>query len=511
MLAVAGAQALTPVPVAAQEREVVPGIATARPIPGVPMKLAGNRIVFTDWSYVQPGDLDWVDASGKSVYVVGNVSPGAARHVGIEAPRGVRIRAERPQIVGPLERPHRCIIQDGKLYRGWTDNEYYESTDGITWVKKARLVLDKETDGIQHVFIDPVAPAEERYKSVWSDDRLTAADFDRYRKQYPDDWEPRALVHYAEYKTVSCIRGSVSPDGIHWKTLPDPLGVEYSDTLNTAYYDSVLRKYVVFTRAWSIRPYADHLPVDIRNSWTGTGRRAIGRTSSATFRHFPPSELILEAPPSMLPSETLYTNCYTTVPGAPDQHLMFPTVWNASIDDRTRIVMASSHDGAVWSWVPGGDLLETAKPGEWNGGCIWATPNLIELPNGDWALPYYAHNVPHKYPRGQRKSGLGYAVWPKGRMVAIEAPEKGELTMMTVIAPGLRLRVNATTTAAGSILVEVAGKPDRTFDRCARLSGDLHWSPVRWGDHEDLGIAAGQAVTLRFRLDHAAIYGIQFE
>jgi hypothetical protein len=72
--------------------------------------------------------------------------------------------------------------------------------------------------------------------------------------------------------------------------------------------------------------------------------------------------------------------------------------------------MASSHDGIHWNWVPDGDLLETQPFGQWNGGCIWANPEMIELPDGTWALPYSAHNVPHKYPRGQRKGGLGYAM-----------------------------------------------------------------------------------------------------
>ena len=121
---------------------------------------------------------------------------------------------------------------------------------------------------------------------------------------------------------------------------------------------------------------------------------------------------------------------------------MFPAVWNASIDDSTRIVMASSYDGQNWYWVPGGDLLETAEYGQWNGGCIWAEPNLIEFPNGDWALPYSAHNVPHKYPRGQRQGGLGYAVWPKGRMVALEAAARGQFTLMPVILPGRVLRIS---------------------------------------------------------------------
>ena len=221
--------------------------------------------------------------------------------------------------------------------------------------------------------------------------------------------------------------------------------------------------------------------------------------------------MVLDPTPSMLPSESLYTNCYTTVPKAPDQHLMFPAVWNASIDDTTRIVMASSHDGENWYWVPGGDLLETAEYGQWNGGCIWAEPNLIELPNGDWALPYSAHNVPHKYPRGQRKGGLGYAIWPKGRMVALVADTRGQFTLMPLVAPGRVLKINADTKRTGGVLVEVAGDPERTFAKCRRLFGDLDWATVTWGEKADLGKKVGEPVTLRFRLERADLYGVEFE
>jgi hypothetical protein len=57
--------------------------------------------------------------------------------------------------------------------------------------------------------------------------------------------------------------------------------------------------------------------------------------------------------------------------------LMFPTIWNGSRDDTTRIALASSHDGKVWHWMPGGDLLRTPPFGRWDGGCIWATPNAV--------------------------------------------------------------------------------------------------------------------------------------
>src|SRR5690349_13443163 len=72
------------------ERKVADGIATTRLVPGAPYELAGRRVVFANWYFIQPGDLDWRDAAGKSVYVVGNSGPTEAQHVGIAAPRGIR-------------------------------------------------------------------------------------------------------------------------------------------------------------------------------------------------------------------------------------------------------------------------------------------------------------------------------------------------------------------------------------------------------------------------------------
>lgn len=492
-------------------REVFPGIATDRVVLGKPYDLLGTRMMFTNWYYIDPGDLDWRNNADVSVYVDGDADLNGAHHIGIRPPHGIRIRAEKPEILGPMEMPYRTILQDGALYKGWTSSEYYESVDGTTWSKKADLILDElHEDGVNFVFLDPDAPQAERFKAVWTG-HLTRAQFDAFREKRPDGWEPKAVFLLGEQDQVTCLRGSVSPDGITWTTLPEPLVVEYCDTLNTAYYDVQLKKYVIYTRFWSIGPTAEGQPVDIRGSWTGVGRRAIGRTESSDFHAFPPSEMILEPSLEMLPSEQLYTNAYTTVPGAPEQHLMFPTVWNASIDDTTRVVMASSHDGQVWHWVPGGDVLETAPFGQWNGGCVWAHPNLIELANGDWALPFIGHNVPHKYPRGVRVGGIAYAVWPKGRLVALEAEEEGEFSTIPVMPKGHILKVNATTKRTGWVKVEVVGDGERSLDKCSPIIGDQPWTALNWGGDAEAIRDLNQPVTLRIQLYQARLYGLEFE
>ncbi|HIJ65122.1 MAG TPA: hypothetical protein HPP77_04155 [Candidatus Hydrogenedentes bacterium] len=512
------------------EREVIDGITTQRIVQGEPYDLAGKRMVFTNWYYVRPGDLDWINDQGETVYVHGDEAPFAAHFVGVHAPRGIRLMAQKPEVVGPITIPHRGIMEDGGLLRGWTDNEYYESSDGYDWVKKASLTFDKEeiTDGVACVFKDPSAPASERYKFVYVSE-IGRERFEAFRRKRPDGFEARSLFLLGETDRVTAIRGAFSGDGLNWTALPDPLVCELADTQNIGYYDTVLRKYVIYTRFWSVGPRTDALPPDIRHCWSGVGRRAIGRTESDDFRSFPPSAMMLEPTPDMLPSEVLYTNSRTTVPRAPDHHLMFPAVWNASVTDDTRVALLSSHDGKVWHWVPGGGKLRQTQPfGQWDGGCVWSGTNLVELPDATWALPYYGHNVPHKYPRGQRGGGVGYMLWPKGRLVAVEAPEQGQFSTVAIMAPGRTLKINAVTKRTGSVRVQVerwewsrkeekrpypvqlTPIPGRTFDDAVPIVGDHVWTTLTWKGGSDLGFSAGAPITLSFSLDHAQIFGLEF-
>lgn len=249
--------------------------------------------------------------------------------------------------------------------------------------------------------------------------------------------------------------------------------------------------------------------------WHFVGRRSIGRTESSTFGNFPLSEFVLVPGPEMLPSDVLYTNGRTTIPGNPTLHVMFPTVWHQA-DDSTSVTMAGSHNGQVWSFLPGGYVLDTAPFGEWDGGCIFARPNLIELADGAFALPYTGYNVPHKYPRGKFKFDTGYMVWPKGRIVAMEAPSLGEFATVGIMPPGRKLLLNAEIRRAGSLAIEVADLggnplPGRSFEDCDRLVGDLYLAPVTWKGQADLGNPDGSPVVLRFKMDTARLYSLDFE
>ena len=508
---------------------------------GEPYAVAGNRLFFINWLYIRPGGLNWVDDAGNGVAANRSVMAGDwdAHYRTHDIPRGIRIVAQPAKRHGPAikrEMPWEqvglrvyTLIHEGDKYRMWagcqaadgkTRDCYFESTDGYTWTRPSMDMIEFEgskdnnlTPGLfgGSLFVDPSAPPEERYKAIGTD-TISQEEFDAYAKENPEGWEPKAFRNDVGH--IYALKGAFSFDGFHWDPAPGIFSVEHADTQNTGYYDAQLKKYVLFTRTWWVNHRAPGAP-EGGEAWFLVGRRSIGRSESDTFGDFPLSEKVLVSPPNMLPSEVLYTNCKTVIPGAPDHHLIFPGVWNMD-SDATRLVMASSADGRLWNWVPGGTLLDTGEFGTYDGGCIFASPNLVEVPNGDFILPYTGYRYPHKYPRGTWAFDIGFAVWPKGRMVALEADDVGEFTTIAIVVPGKTLRINATTRRGGWLKIEACdldGNPlaGHSFGDATPIIGDHYRSVVKWGDQEDLGVEPGAPVRLRFKMKQAKIFAIDFE
>lgn len=105
----------------------------------------------------------------------------------------------------------------------------------------------------------------------------------------------------------------------------------------------------------------------------------------------------------------------------------------------------------------------------------------------------------------------------KGRLIALEADDRDEFSTVTFMPPGRKLLINAVTKRAGSILVEVVGRsggeplPGRSFADCDPVISDHFRKPVTWKGEPDLGFEPGSAILLRFRMEKAAIYSLEFE
>src|SRR5688500_576595 len=70
---------------------------------GEPYALAGKRMVFTNWYYIRPGQIDWVDDNGKSIYGGDTkAGPDDVHFRNYLAPRGIRLVAQPAQRIGPI-------------------------------------------------------------------------------------------------------------------------------------------------------------------------------------------------------------------------------------------------------------------------------------------------------------------------------------------------------------------------------------------------------------------------
>jgi hypothetical protein len=101
--------------------------------------------------------------------------------------------------------------------------------------------------------------------------------------------------------------------------------------------------------------------------------------------------------------------------------------------------------------------------------------------------------------------------------VSLHAPlVGGELLTKPITFAGNQLVLNVSTSAAGSVRVEIQnidGQPIAGFAlaECHEVYGDDLERAVAWQAHPDLGTLAGQPVRLRFEVRDADVYSFRVQ
>jgi hypothetical protein len=550
----------------------VPAMAQVDRFYGEPVTLTSNALYFTCWKYVRQGSFSWElvhapDATEEEknvgAWLEGDgLTPANFRPN--EMPRGIRLVAQ-PATLKPFA-PGQIAAQvfDEGKYKSWytmgpcTEEEpystkgqilpgynahiaYAESLDGVIWeYPKLGLLpyagsndnnivfrgdLNGSTRGFHggSVFVDP-SSTEERYKMLYLG-IITEEEWAAYAAKYPDEVDTMARRQdVGGFRCVVAVFGAVSPDGLHWTSLPEPLMVQHADTLNTCYYDEELHAYVAYVRAWQVNEKAAEAEGINPDGWIAVGRRSVGRAVSKDFRHFDKPQIVLATGADMAPSHLFYTNGKTTLPGQPDNHVMFPWIWELESDGGASWLYSSA-DGVAWSRVPGGPVVRTGVPGSPTGGYIVCSGNLLAFPDGTWAISYGGQPIPHKYPgrNFEKRQGLfpgvagegGLATWPQGRLVALQCDEEGEFATVAVLPRGDRIRLNASIHPTGYIRTSVrtfdSGQPlpGRDFGDADRFVGDSSGFPVTWNG-EDAIAHEGKGIVLRFQMRQAQLFAVEF-
>ena len=481
--------------------------------------------LFVDWRYVNPGRITYaykgkrIQRDRPSDYSSEINSAVAGRPV--DVPSGIRLERVPAGKLGPVIRNDKpwefftpyvnLIHHEGKYllfyntttYRLGRGSEgymvcYAESTDGVHYTKPDLGQIEFEGSKANNIvlgpgvckfgihgpaiFVDPVADPSERFKALYQAavDKETV---DRLRAVRPES------VTVASKDGVA-IMAAVSPDGIRWRELEEPVMGHVSDTGTTAYWDQSLQRYVGYFRMGVM------------------GRRMIGRAETPDFRRWPHPEMILWPNAEDPPWVDYYTNGRSLYPGTRTMHLMFPMIYHRNADTSVMRV-ASSLAGRIWNFLPGGPALEPGHEGDFDGGCIFPGAGLAEIPGDRVVLPYVGFAVPHKFPRLSELGEIAFAIWPKQRIGALVADEEGSFVTHSLLSEGNRLWLNFETRRSGSVSVQVEGVEGRTLADCDPLFGDQPMKQVTWGSKASLGVKSGEPVRLRFHLRSAKLYSFE--
>jgi hypothetical protein len=486
--------------------------------------LGSSKQVFVDWSLINPG------------YGLPCRTPAS---VPKHKPYGVRIAVHSPTVLpDPIVRPEypweevliNCyctLLQDEaglKLYYeayGPHDGGRFkgnntrlclaESADGVRWQRKMvnlvnvagtienNVVYSPEFPGsmLGHgctVFRDPSAPPAERYKLV-------------HGKMVPPG--PR------DWRTMPVVFGAVSPDGIRWTPLEEPLLQHPSDTQVVVQYDSTARVYRGLFRGFSgdynhMHPLAkDYAGVPIH------GRRGVDQAATSDFRNWPKPEPALYPEPDDPPDWDIYTNAYAQWPGA-NMHLMFPAFYYRA-SDLVEVHLATSRDGRNWKRIQRGPISPAGAQGTSSEGGIYAGQGIAVLTDR-WLLPVtpqtHTHNwVLHQKSAPKAEGGVWLAAIRPDGFTSLSADEQGECWTFPFTFTGKNLALNSWAGTGGHIRVGLEDQngpiADYAVEDCTPLEGDCLWKSVRWRGG-DLSRFAGKEIVLHVQLKGARLHAFRF-
>jgi hypothetical protein len=351
--------------------------------------------------------------------------------------------------------------------------------------------------------------------TVFKDENPAAPSDARYKAISPTVWgaTPKGLAAFK------------SPDGINWTPLGDSLIITNGifDSQNLAFWDDVRQEYRAYWRYFN------------------KGVRAIRTARSKDFIHWS-DEMDLQYADTL--SQQLYTNQVKPYFRAPHLLIGFPTrytdrgwsssmdvlpnkehrLWRYSIEKRLGTVLTEglvmvSRDGVHFKrWNEAFLRPGVERDGAWSYGQQYIAWHLVETKSAIEDAPnemslYASEN----YWTGKKGSSTRRYTLRTDGFVSVNAPlSGGELLTPPLIFSGKKLAINFSSSAAGSIQVEIldaAGKviPGFSLKECPLVFGDSIERVVTWAKGSDVSSLEGRPVRLRFVLRDADLYSIRFQ
>ena len=465
-----------------------------------------------------------------------------------DPPRGVRLSIEPAQksaVFFARERPWEkgsnlsisTVLHEEGRFRLWygvskvedpTERYvcYAESEDGFAWERPELGIFEYEGStannilcgGDAHhlgaIFRDPAGLPEERYKAIspkgryYRDGKLDPEMNSKRFKELliamdlggvsPEERRKKLQIRQA-------VHASVSPDGIRWRNLDEPIldvGDTALDTHNLCTFDPHLGRYVAYLRGHLER------------------RRLVRRAEGEDFRRLGEPRPCLMCDPQDPCDDDIYNPCYCAYPGG-SLYLMFPSFYHR-IESTVDVQLATSRDSYSWSRPERRPIIDRLCNGE-EYGCLYACPELIALDGGEWRLAFLANRRRHDFrERGSvypQDGEYRWACWQADRLAGLEAPEEGEVMLVQRKCAGRELRLNFRTADDGWVRVELVHPPVTPprevaafegfgLEEAETLTGDELSRIVRWNGNGDLSSLKDKEVSVRLHLRRAKVFSI---
>lgn len=427
------------------------------------------------------------------------------------------------------------VFQDGALYRMYyrgihyrhsgpraqalEDHPWYlcyaESDDGVHWRRPELGLFAHQGDTANNIILTPDYLAD-----IGGDPAHTATFLDT-NPRCPPEQKYKIVVIGSKPRGMYLLG---SPDGVHFSLLSrEPVQtVGAFDSQNLMFWDPVNEVYREYHRG-----FAD-------------GVRAIMTAASTDPLHFPEPQWLQYADS---PPEHLYTNAIQPYYRAPHLLMGFPMRyvdrgWTPAVlalpDLDERLIRARSHPRYATALTDG--LFMTSRDGllfkRWGEAFIRPGPRqhdswvygdnfifwgMVQTKSGIEDAPdEISLYATEGYWEGTGTSFRRYTIRIDGFVSAHAPLTGGELVTKPIIFAGGCLAINAETSAAGYLRVELQradGTPleGYTLQDCPPIVCDSLRHVVRWsGNDGDLRAFAGQPVRLRFALADADLYSFQF-
>ncbi|MBN2312507.1 MAG: hypothetical protein JXM79_01170 [Sedimentisphaerales bacterium] len=305
----------------------------------------------------------------------------------------------------------------------------------------------------------------------------------------------------------------VSKEGLEWEKLQEePVFTKgIFDSQNVAFWSESEQCYLCYFRTWTGSGYK--------------GFRSVSRAMSKDFVHW--SEPV-EMSFGETPREHIYTNQTHPYFRAPHIYIAIAARFmpgrQVLTEEQARQLNVNPNyfkdcSDAVLMTSRGGNVYDRTfmegfnRPGiglqNWVSRSNYPALNVVQTGPAEMSL-YVQHDYAQPTAHLRR-----YSLRLDG-FVSVAAPYKGgSMTTKPFIFTGDKLLLNFSTSAAGSIRVEIQGVdgkpiPGYSAEEAQELIGNTIEHPASWKKGTDVSSLAGKAIRLRFIMKDADLYSMQF-